>query len=53
MNKIGMCYEFGWGVAKSIPTAMYWYKKAGDKGYQKAVDNYKQLYNQGYRAKTP
>lgn len=53
MNKIGMCYEFGWGVTKSIPTAMYWYKKAGDKGYQKAVDNYKQLYNQGYRAKTP
>lgn len=49
MNCIGVFYENGLSVTKSIPTAIYWYKKAGDKGNQEAVDNYKRLYNQGYR----
>lgn len=53
MNNLATCYAKGNGVAKSIPAVMYWLKKAGESGNQKAIDNYNQLYDLGYRAEAP
>ena len=50
MNNLGVMYIEGKGVRKSIPIAMYWYKKAGELGDEKAISNYNGLYEAGYRA---
>ena len=31
--QLGVCYEFGYGVAKSLEQAAGWYRKAAEQGY--------------------
>lgn len=38
---IGICYEMGFGVAKNVNTAKSWFKKAAEKGHQRALDKLK------------
>eukprot|EP01091_Cochliopodium_minus_P017263 TRINITY_DN6708_c0_g1_i1.p1 TRINITY_DN6708_c0_g1~~TRINITY_DN6708_c0_g1_i1.p1 ORF type:complete len:296 (-),score=81.36 TRINITY_DN6708_c0_g1_i1:15-902(-) len=42
---VGVCYEFGEGVEKSIETAIAFYKRAANMGYQNAIDALNRLSN--------
>jgi len=38
-NNLGMCYEGGFGISKDPFEAVYWYKKAAEKGHPEAISN--------------
>lgn len=38
-NQIGLCYEYGYGVAKDQKMAFSWYMKAAEQGYPRAQGN--------------
>ncbi|MGD9638050.1 MAG: hypothetical protein AB7U85_03210 [Alphaproteobacteria bacterium] len=47
MRNIGHMFRWGRGVEKNLITAAYWYKKAADKGFDKAQYNLALLYLDG------
>jgi len=40
MNNIGICYEVGQGVSKSLEKAKEYFKKAGEKNHPQALANH-------------
>ena len=42
-NNLGLCYEKGRGVTKSISEAVKWYRKAAEKGHARAKENLRSL----------
>ena len=41
---LGECYETGIGVDEvDMGNAMYWYRKAAEQGYEKAIEKLKEL----------
>ncbi len=43
----GICYEFGYGVAPNASEALYYYKKALDRGYHEAYSRLGDIYLNG------
>ena len=43
MYDLGIRYEKGQGVPFNSQTALFWIKKAADKGYEQAVEYWNQL----------
>ncbi|WP_027858256.1 tetratricopeptide repeat protein [Marinobacterium jannaschii] len=46
-NRLGVMYEFGYGVKRSPEIALDWYRKAADKNYVAALHNIGRCYNFG------
>ena len=40
---LGVCYENGRGVTKSISEAVKWYRKAAEKGHARAKEKLRRL----------